>query len=263
MKKKAQSALKTVFPGDIDSRGYVRSPQENLLPDVRLEQFESDLHRGDGNELRMKFCAVHSSSALTVNCFARFKDFPATLPILRKSGAKSVEFEKQLKILPERRPANLDVWIEWEKSAVAVESKLLEYFAPKKADFAMAYERLAPPSSEPCWWSVYNLAKQGTKGHLDRAQLVKHYFGLRKFQQTLQNPWSLTLLYIFWEPVNWQEVEVCKLHRKEVEEFAEKVSDSIVSFRWMTYSQLWEEWSTVPALVQHAKNLKARYEVML
>ena len=68
---------------------------------------------------------------------------------------------------------------------------------------------------------------------------------------------------MFWEPVNWKEIEVCRQHRKELEAFAEKVSGSTISFRWMTYSQLWEEWSAIPALAQHTSNLKARYEVQL
>jgi Restriction Endonuclease associating with ARP len=263
LKSKAQIALRGAFAGDANSKGYVCLPQENLLPGVRLEQFESDLRRGDGNELRMKFCAVHSSSALAVNCFAPFKDSPATMPILGKSGGKRVEFEKQLEILPERKPANLDVWVEWEDGVLAVESKLLEYFDQKKPEFAQAYEQCAPPWSEPCWWSIYDLAKQGTKAHLDRAQLIKHYFALRKRQQNPQNKFNYTLLYIFWEPTNWQEVEVCKKHRKEVEEFADRVSDSTVSFRWMTYAQLWRDWSAIPALAQHVSNLKARYEVRL
>jgi hypothetical protein len=72
-KGKAKLALCKRFGGVADRQGYVDWPQGNLIPGVRLDQFEADLRRGDGNELRMKFCALHSSAALAVNCFAPFK----------------------------------------------------------------------------------------------------------------------------------------------------------------------------------------------
>ncbi|MBU0966250.1 MAG: hypothetical protein KKA54_07705 [Proteobacteria bacterium] len=42
---------------------------DNLIDGVSLAQFEADLQSGDGAELHGKFRAVHSSSALAVNCF--------------------------------------------------------------------------------------------------------------------------------------------------------------------------------------------------
>lgn len=263
MKKIAQSSLRLAFTGNADQKGYVGTVQENLLPGVRLEQFESDLRKGDGNELSAKFCAVHSSSALAVNCFAPFQDSPFTHRILGKAGARKVEFEKQLKIFPDRRPANLDVWIEWDDAAVAIESKLLEYFDSKVPQFAKAYEEMAPPVSEPSWWAAYKLAQRKAREHLDRAQLLKHYFGLRKLQLTQQVPLKLTLLYIFWEPLNWTEVDICVRHREEIESFAATVAGSTVSFSWFTYNKLWQEWNSDSTLAPHARNLAARYNVAL
>src|SRR2546426_2966184 len=45
----------------------------------------------------------------------------------------------------------------------------------------------------------------------------------------------------FWEPVNWCEIDECRKHRKEVEEFADKVAASSIPFQSMTYAQLWQE----------------------
>jgi len=257
---KAKAALHAKFTGPMDKNGYTRWPQENLVPGVRLEQFEGDLRQGDGRELRMKFCAVHSSAALAVNCFAPFKESPNELLLLGQTGAVNVRFEKQLRIFPRGKPANLDVWVERGGENIAIESKLLEYFNLKKPVFSDAYEQLTS-LSEPYWWAIYKEAKQGAEQHLDRAQLLKHYFGLRKLQCSESAPSKLTLLYIFWEPLNWQDVDECKCHRKEVAAFAEAVLPSDISFRWTTYNDLWEEWSAVPALAQHAQNLMARYAV--
>ena len=262
--RKAQGALRANFRGDLDAKGYTRLPQENLLPGVRMEQFEDDLKQGDGNELRVKFCAVHSSAALAVNCFAPFKDSPAKLSLLGRRGATSLRFERQLKIIPERNPANLDVWIERPGETIAVESKMLEYLKPKNAEFAEAYGQLAPPVSEASWWALYDDAKRGAAQHLDRAQLIKHYFGLRKFQSERQTSnVKLTLLYLFWEPLNWNEFEECRRHRAEVEAFSGAVSPSAISFVWTTYGNLWDEWAADPSLAAHVQNLKARYEVRL
>ena len=62
--EKAKEALRKRFGKQSNSQGYVSWLQDNLIPGVRLDQFEEDLLRGDGNELRVKFCAVHSSSTV-------------------------------------------------------------------------------------------------------------------------------------------------------------------------------------------------------
>ena len=55
--------------------------------------------------------------------------------------------------------------------AVALESRLLEYFEPRPGRFSPRYEELAPPMSEPCWWALYRETIAGGEQHLDRAQL--------------------------------------------------------------------------------------------
>jgi hypothetical protein len=260
---RAKAALRerftSLFPITVDHQGYTSCPQANLLPGISLADFEKELRCGDGGELKKKFCAVHSSAALAVNCFAPFNTRPADIMLCGKRGAESVEFEKHLPIFRGGTPPNMDVWIDRGSGAVAVESKLLEYLTLKLPAFAKTYERLAR-NAEPCWWAVYEQAKEGAAQHLDRAQLVKHYFGLSAYRKRHPDR-QLSLLYLFWEPLNWDEVAECRRHRGELEACAGAVSASCIDFRWTTYSQLWEEWSTVPALAHHAQRLKARYEV--
>ena len=186
-------------------------------------------------------------------------------------GGERSCLRKEAPIIQGRRPSNLDVWIDRTAivsgngqngmRAVAVESKLLEYFEPKQPEFADAYEQLKPPITEAAWWSAYLEAKQAAPGFLDRAQLVKHYFGLRQLARRSHVAPDIELLYLFWEPLNWPDVDECVRHRVEVTEFARRVDESSIRFRWMTYSQLWQEWSQVQALADHAKNLRQRYEV--
>jgi hypothetical protein len=259
----AKAALLRNFSGSADTKGYTKTPQDNLLSDVNLATVEDDLRRGDGDELRMKFCAVHSSCALAVNCFAPFKVNPSRLQLLGKPGATSVEFEHKLPIFHGCRSPNLDVWIERDDEVIAVESKLLEYLTPKKPEFSLRYESLAHPKSDPRWWRVYEEAKVGVEQHLDRAQLLKHYFGLNKFRNDHPERAEPTLLYIFWEPLNWQNFDEYGMHREEVKNFTSAISGSPVRFSWMTYNDLWGEWSDIPDLATHAHHLKARYQVRL
>ena len=57
----AKAALLRNFSGMTDNKGYTRLPQENLVSGIDLATVEDDLRGGDGDELRMKVCAVHSS----------------------------------------------------------------------------------------------------------------------------------------------------------------------------------------------------------
>ena len=194
----AQRALRQQFTGVADARGYVAAPADNLLDGVSLAQFEEDLRSGDGSELDGKFCAVHSSSALAVNTFAWFKTVDR-LPLLALcgiKGANTLSFERRFPIFRGGRAPNLDVWIETDTVDLAIESKLTEYLVPKRPAFSPAYDRLAPPGlAEPCWWQVYEQAKTAAPGYLDIAQLVKHYFGLRKHRrpQDKQSPFSSSI----------------------------------------------------------------------
>lgn len=246
--------------------GYTLSPQGNLLPDIDDSTWaliEKDLSRGDENELRVKFRAIHSSAALAVNCFGPFKSHPERLQFFGKRGWKPVEFERKLPIFGDVGAPNVDVWIDCGQEAVAVESKLLEYFTRKKPEFSDAYESLAS-ECDPVWWRAYRQAKEDrTKQHLDRAQLIKHYFGLNKFRQKNPEGPQLTLLYIFWEPQDREKVPACVEHRKEVEVFADSLSNSQIQFQWMSYNELWEKWSAVPELKKHTRLLKERYQVPL
>lgn len=260
---RAKGALRRNFIGTPNHKGYTRWPQENLLPGIRLEMFEEELRAGDGNELQVKFCAVHSSAVLAVNCFAPFKDYPENLIILGKHAVKPPEFEYKLEIFPHKTGPNIDVWIDCGNEIIAVESKLLEYLEPKRPSFSGTYEQLAS-KSESCWWRLYEEMKQKPEiHHLERAQLVKHYFGLNKFRVDHPEGPKLTLLYLFWEPLNSKEIGECRKHEEELVEFAGAVSDSEVGFSWKNYTDLWGEWLDIPILKEHARRLIERYQVTI
>ncbi|MGH6618390.1 MAG: PGN_0703 family putative restriction endonuclease, partial [Alphaproteobacteria bacterium] len=79
----------------LDEKGYVSEACQNLIEGVRLVDFEADLRQGDGNELEGKFRAAHSSSALAVNTFARFKSDRAALRLPAGDGFTCLRFERK------------------------------------------------------------------------------------------------------------------------------------------------------------------------
>lgn len=260
----AKRALKEPISKAADKMGYVRTPEENLLTGVKMNQFEDDLLAGDGNELRMKFCAAHSSAALAINCFAWFKDSDR-MPMLSLCGLNSptqMIFERQFRIFKGGRAPNLDVWIGNNTLEIAIESKLTEYLKRKQPKFSEAYDTLQE-LAEPCWWAVYSDAKHAGPGFLDIAQLVKHYFGLRTYQLNSEKNFKLIFLYLYWEPGNWRDIPPCIKHREEIEQLKSKVSTSSIKFQAMTYSELLEEWASIPGLAKHVANLRARYEIRI
>src|ERR1700704_2026989 len=90
-----QAFLMSVPHAVLDKNGYVSEAGQNLIEGVRLEDFEADLLQGDGNEMKGKFRAAHSSSALAVNTFAPFKADLDSLRLPGGSGFASLHFERK------------------------------------------------------------------------------------------------------------------------------------------------------------------------
>jgi hypothetical protein len=94
---------------------------------------------------------------------------------------------------------------------------------------------------------------------------VKHYLGisrlLAKGDARGWQPTKATLLYLFWKPENAADIEACRQHRNEIARLAAEVSGSKVPFQGLSYPDLWHEWSEIPSLAAHTRNLMDRYSV--
>jgi hypothetical protein len=251
---------------EVSPSGYVARIQDNLLPGVEPRQFVEDLKRSDGRELASKFRAVHSSAALVVNSFARFKDEPAHLTLAGLSGFEALTFER---VCPTglRGPGqpNLDLLAEGQAGVVAVESKCTEPLQPTAPRFSPAYDaKIRDERRADVWFRAMRTVQAQPDGFrwLDVAQLIKHAFGLARCFKGRRT----TLLYLYWEPQGSDREAVMLAHRREVERFADLVSGGFPVFRAQTYRELWAEWQEAvgPAwLKEHIGNLQTRYEVCL
>lgn len=262
------AALRTRFTTlrpdlEISSSGYVSKIEDNLLPGVEARHFAEDFGSGGGRELEWKFRAVHSSAALAVNTFARFKDEPTHLALAGRIGFETIAFEFRCPIgLCGWRPAYLDLLTEGPAGVVAIESKCTEQLAPKDPRFSPAYaEQICDERREGPWFRAMEsvLEQPDSFGLLDVAQLIKHAFGLaRCFKGRLT-----TLLYLYWEPLDADRHPVFRQHRAEIERFSRLVAGGFPAFRTQRYPDLWAAWEEAEPkwLRDHAANLRARYAV--
>lgn len=255
--------LERSSPGiELDANGYVTTAALNLVAGVTLASVEDDLLQGDGNELRGKFRAAHSSSALAVNAFAPFKSLPAELQMDDRSGFATIQFERKCHHgLIGRRAPNLDLVAEGHDEVVGVESKCLEFLAPHTAKFADAYvNEIRDARRETSWFAHMQSLIENPRLYkfLDAAQLVKHAFGL---SHTFPGR-ALSLLYIFWEPINPERDPVFSAHREEIARFASSISGSSPTFSAISYPEQWDAWDAAAStqwLREHVGQLRRRY----
>ena len=249
---------------EVDPRGYVRDVTENLLPTVRLADFEADLRAGDGNELEGKFKAVHSSSALAVNVFAPFRARGSDLIVPGSGSITGLEFERKCSHGVSSRAPNLDVLLTGPEGVIGIESKLTEPLSRHRAVFSPRYrEKIRDERRESAWFREMLCLENDPERYawLDAAQLVKHAYGLaHTFPDNL-----VTLLYLYWEPRNAERFPLFVEHRREVDAFSERVAGTRPSFCAMSYLELWRSWSETPSsrITVHLNALRARYEVEL
>ena len=121
-----------------------------------------------------------------------------------------------------------------------------------------------PAIAEAPWRSAYDAlsADANLYRHLDAAQLVKHYLGLK---HTYSGK-TRVLLYVYWEPTNVKDFDEFKTHRTEVSDFAKRVSGCDTRFVAIPYSTLWTDWertSTWPGMPAHVARLRARYALSI
>jgi hypothetical protein len=258
---RAKKALWQVCKKDITENGYVAKLEDNLVAGVRRKDFEKDFAAGAGQELKEKMLAVHSSSALVINTFSRFKVEPALFQMGKWKSASAVYFERKLTTGLGGTPPHLDVWVENPLETLAIESKLLEYLNhPKKAEFSASYEKLEAVTTDKQFWKLYRKILNGGAAYLDRAQLIKHCFGISNLQR---KGGQATLCYLYWEPKNAESFEEFKKHRAELAEFSKGLEGSSIHFVAMTYTELWNQWAQKPELKEHVAALRNRYEVSI
>lgn len=246
----------------LSASGAVSHWPENLLAGINREWFEADLNSGDGNELAGKFRAAHSSSALAVNTFARFRPDCSALSVFGSSEFQTLQFEAKCPVgIGRGTSPNLDLLLRRKGVVIGIESKCTEHIRTHEPKFAEAYsKRIVDERRKSAWFSCMQQAIQEPLRYryLDVAQLTKHAFGLA---YNFPND-EVCLLYLFWEPSNASDFEEFRVHRDEVALFSSEVANSFPSFKAFSYRDLWATWDSLTSpswIKEHLTNIRERY----
>jgi hypothetical protein len=249
------------------SETYTKSLEENLVDRTTVDFVRKQLDQGSGNELageKPKFQSVGSSSALAVNTFVPWIPRLNRLRVGGIVGFQEIQLEKKVSSGLGGTPPNLDVFLGHDSSPVFVEAKFLEPLSVKTPRFSESYQRIDDVRTTSKWYQLFERLAGGSSDyrHLDVTQLVKHFFGITNPGNGIQNS---TLIYLYWEPGNADEIDEFAKHRSEVDRLEEFVGDDAqLKFRSMTYRDLWSEWDELGAWEsEHVQRLRAWYDLSL
>jgi hypothetical protein len=243
-----------------NKNGYVLNNSDNLLNGLSLDLFQDDLMQGSGNELKSKFNAVFSSSALGVNNFAIVKQELDKFEFLGESNFTKAQFERQFSTGLGGAPPNLDFTIENDKTIIAFESKYLEPLERTEVKFTESYNKENLNYLDSFWFDLMNKYRND-KLYLDIAQLIKHSIGLINYKKTRPIQ-KMILVYIYWTPKNYKEYIEYIDHQKELNEFTDALKQqNDIEFISMTYRHFWTENSKTKELKDHFDKVKKRYDL--
>jgi len=170
--------------------GYATRIEDNLLPGITPDLYQSEYGAGAGDELewayrngRMcppKMHAAHSSSALVVSTFAPWKRHLSELALCGERRFSSLRFEVKLPTGLGGTPPHVDVLAETPAEIVAIESKATEFLQGHSAVFAQSYSSVPWPACVDSYTAAMRClqADPARFRHLDAAQLIKHALGL-------------------------------------------------------------------------------------
>jgi hypothetical protein len=252
---------------DIDSKGYVTNPKANLIANFpNWEEIEKEIKDGKGGELSKtddgapKFHAVHSSCALCVNNFAMVKYHKDNISLFGSSTFDVAQFEKKLST--GISTPNLDFYLRNDTSVIGIESKFTEILEAKIDHTNKNLEKyLAAKLKLPAGFNdiieYYINCKE--KLHLDAAQLLKHMMGMFNEAAGVKAGAKLCLVYLYWVPGNWKEVEIYQKHEEELKKFKEQISGFTVKFEAYSYLDFWEILGKNEALKEYVDKVKDRY----
>ena len=265
----AKAIAKHYLQTILDSKGYVGTPEENLITQFpNWKEIKAELDNGQGSELKpdkngvIKFNAVHSSSALGVNNFAPFKEHHTRFTFVGFSGFAQASFEKKLPT--GISTPNLDFYLETRKEMIGIESKFIETLNAKLPNlegnldkYIARFAQLKFKSTSFKKLIEYYIGVK-SKMNLDVAQLLKHTLGLLNPDN---NPKSLkpVLVYIYWQPTNWKSFKEYTDHETELKDFAKRIKP-FITFKALPYSKFWSDQAKNPLFAAHITKMKKRYE---
>ena len=254
-------------------KGWVARTEDNLGQIRWLGKGEREsalgYYRKDGVSLRGKvprMNAVHSSAALTLNTFGPWVRRVEELNLAGRGHFRTLVLAESLEVAPHLKPADTAVLASGFEGVVAVESRFIEPLEKEiqQKPFAehFAYFRRMP-NCEIWYEQTIKINRNPMKfRYLDARRLVNQALGLLG----AYGPGPLTLLYLYWEPANWEMFDEYRSHRNEVEAFIDEVRRSPVTLVGKSYRSLWREMRADlkdEKQKRHIEGLESRYNLSI
>lgn len=268
----AEGLRQTIGPIPLDEQLRVPTMEENLIEGVAPIMFEADYRAGGGDELDVEMLQPHSSPALTVNTFARWRQDPSTFSFGDQKGYTAIWFEEHCATGLPGPPAFLDFFAQGDAFVRGVEIKTLEYLRrPSEAYYqgfrdalTNALHKVPNNHKGDPWIAEGSRLKDNPQRYrvLFAEQLFKQFKGITHAYPDH----DCYLHYLFWEPTNWADFDHFRTHRKELEAFSGAVDGSAVSFQYQSFAELWAQWRNLREpewLRGHVKRLETRYNVTI
>ncbi len=239
--------------------GYFLNNSENLLDGIYENIYREDLMSGRGNELKSKFSAIFSSSALTVNNFSIAKEYRSKFNCFDYSNFNKAQFERQFQTGLGGAPPNLDFTIENKDVVIAFESKYLETTKKKKAKFVDSYNKEKLDYLDDLWFTLIRKYKD-FNSYLDVAQLIKHSIGLINYKRKNSQK-NIILVYIYWTPDNFRTIPNFIEHQNDLIKFEKDIKKSKdLIFISITYNEFWKLYDN-SIFNEHFDKMRKRYKI--
>jgi hypothetical protein len=245
----------------------LRDARENLAPGVEYELLRGDLLGGAGTPVHGRtvfdeLCDVDSSVALAANTFGPFRTVPERMSVPGLSGFDVLRLGKRLRTGLGGQPARLGMLALGADAILGASCVLTEPLSVKTANLAASCCQAVADAASPEWSALYEslCANPARFRSLDAAALVRQYLGLRSALADELQP--KTLLYVFWEPLDWPDIPATVAHRREILEFSLAVAGSDIAFVSMSCSELWDAMEEGPEWAGRSEwlaYLRARY----
>lgn len=254
----AEALRQSCPPETVLTDGRIRRSRDLLIDGVHHDQLPDSLDRA-------RLRTPDSATALTINSFLPWQSAAAQLPLNGVVGFQAIQFEVRCPTGLRGTPPLLDLLALRDDVAVAVIVRCTEYLSRRRSPLSASYDRLlaTTPGLAP-WQSQLERLRTTLHAprHVDVGALIKHALAVgRTFPDR-----PAALLYLFWEPIDAEQFEEFRRHRRELERLAAALAEARVRFVAQSFAALWQDWAeraSPPWLRGHVERLRRRYAIRL
>ncbi|MCB1971331.1 MAG: hypothetical protein KDG54_13085 [Geminicoccaceae bacterium] len=234
--------------------------RHSLLPVFATSEYESLLSLVDASRRRQP----ENGAAIALNSFLQWQRQPEGLNLAGLHGFDKLTFDARCPTGVRGTPPHMDMIAAKGSSIVAVTARGADYVLRKSSVLAAAYDSVEVSPNMRLWFDLLPALRQNHDGYryVDVAGMLKFALGLAR---TFPNH-DLTLLYLYWEPVDAAEHEIFTQHRSELSRLSRQVEGSAVRFVSQSFDGLWSSWieqGDEPWLRELVAQLRGRYDLAI